>query len=817
MGAVAVCAGAALRRRWVPWLALALVIGAYAGGVTAVAAGARRTDTAYPRLLAATAAPDLLLVDDLGDPSFARFSPRQVAHLPHVTEAGVVRAYTVLRPTDAGVLAPVDGTVGTRFERRKVLAGRLPNPRRADEVAISFTVAADHHLRPGATFRIDLLSSSGSTSVPVALHVVGIEASASEFPPQTGTSGGTVWATPAFNRVHGEALAVESVSTLRVAGGAGGVPAVQAEIDRLAHGKPTQGFAFDAQGQETQRSIRLSAIALWALAGLLALVGVLVMAQLLARQSALESAGTRELRSLGMTTRQVWAVGMGRVVFVGAVAGATSLVVAVAASPLFPIGLAAIAEPHPGLSFDGAVLALGVLVTVIGIVACGAWPAWRTAGAAGAGADVRASASSAAAGAARVGMAGSAGSMASPSRPVGIAGLVGRLSGTGAPVTATTGITFAVDRGRGLGSIPLRSTLAAAVVGVAALTGSIVFSSSLTNLLDSPSLYGVTYSAGSGSLRGEGASLSPALAVIHRDRAVDAVSVGYTGVPMKVDGVSVGGVALAADRGPLLQPTLVQGRSPVADDEIVLGTTDLQRLHLHLGDTVRITVAGIPVAHPVRVVGTAIFPDFGDQLSLGQGAQTTIGVLKSAVGSNTPPPDTILMRFRPGTDVEAAITALQGRFDPASGLNVMAAEQPVDLINFGRVQNLPLVVGGLLGLLAAGTLVHLLLTSIRRRRRDLAVLKVLGFVPGQLRATIAWQASTITALALVIGLPLGIVLGRSIWRLFAHQIGVIAVPVVSPPALAALAVAAFVVSALAALVPARAASRTPASEILRTA
>ena len=49
-----------LRKRWRSWLALALIVGAFAGAVEAAAAGARRTDAAYPALLTWSRAPDLL-------------------------------------------------------------------------------------------------------------------------------------------------------------------------------------------------------------------------------------------------------------------------------------------------------------------------------------------------------------------------------------------------------------------------------------------------------------------------------------------------------------------------------------------------------------------------------------------------------------------------------------------------------------------------------------------------------------------------------------------------------------------------------------
>ena len=124
------------------------------------------------------------------------------------------------------------------------------------------------------------------------------------------------------------------------------------------------------------------------------------------------------------------------------------------------------------------------------------------------------------------------------------------------------------------------------------------------------------------------------------------------------------------------------------------------------------------------------------------------------------------------------------------------------------MENLPLAVGGLLGLLAAGTLAHLLITSIRRRRGDLAVLKILGFVPGQLRRTVAWQANTIAVIALAFGVPIGTIIGRWIWLAFAHQLGVVAVPAVPVISVLILALGALIVANLIALVPSHAAART---------
>ncbi len=81
----------------------------------------------------------------------------------------------------------------------------------------------------------------------------------------------------------------------------------------------------------------------------------------------------------------------------------------------------------------------------------------------------------------------------------------------------------------------------------------------------------------------------------------------------------------------------------------------------------------------------------------------------------------------------------------------------------------------------------------------------------------AWQANTVAVLALAIGAPVGIVIGRWIWLLFAHQLGVVAVPTMSATDALVLVVGVLAVTNVIALVPAQAASRTHASRILRTA
>ncbi len=781
-----------LRHRWLNWLALACLIGLFAGGVTAVVAGARRTDSAYARLMTDTRAPDVMVVDHVADTDFASYRPRDLAALPQVVWADQVDGYTVLNPSILEIIAPTDGQVGSTYWRRKILAGRLPDPDRPDEVDVAFTTASDLHLHPGDQLHLTAQPKGDGAPVPVTLQVVGIEAAASEFPPQSGNGVDGVWVTPAFVRAHPE-LAATPITVMRLARGSADGQAVNAAVARLGHGKPNESFLFSAQAANTQHSIHLQAIALWVLAGLLALAGLIVGAQLLSRQAAVESEGYRELRALGMTTRQLWATGMIRVAVVGAAAGLIAILAAALASPLFPLGLAQTAEPHPGVALDPLALIVGVFVTVAAVVACGAWPSWRTA---------RASA-----------LAEGAGDLGTHhSRIADLA------RAAGLPITAATGIAFALDARRGRSAVPVRTTLSAVVIGIAALTAAAVFSSSLLHLLSSPPLYGTTWDAVVASNENEGASPTDALAALRKDRSIDAISVGNSGIPIQIRGTRVDGLALDAREGPALAPTLMSGRAPIRDDEILLGTRDLERLHLRLGDTIaNITLAGVPAPRPLRVVGTGIFPTLSDDLGLGHGAYVTMGYLRQSLGKYLPGPDTILVRFQPGTDRAAAIARLNRTVGEGGAVGVQAAQKPIDLINFGRVQNLPLAVGLLLGLLAASTLAHLLVTSIRRRRWDLAVLKTLGFSPGQLRRTVACQANTVAVFALAIGAPLGLVIGRWIWIFFAHQLGVVAVPTMSLADALVLVAGALVVANVVALVPARSAGRTHASRVLRTA
>ena len=120
--------------------------------------------------------------------------------------------------------------------------------------------------------------------------------------------------------------------------------------------------------------------------------------------------------------------------------------------------------------------------------------------------------------------------------------------------------------------------------------------------------------------------------------------------------------------------------------------------------------------------------------------------------------------------------------------------------------------------LAAGAIVALGLTlaaSVRRRRRDLALLKTIGFTQRQLAESVAWQASVAAAIGIVVGIPLGIALGRWLWTLFARQIYAVPEPTVPVLSVALVGLGALVLANVVAAGPARSAARTSTGLLLR--
>ena len=106
-------------------------------------------------------------------------------------------------------------------------------------------------------------------------------------------------------------------------------------------------------------------------------------------------------------------------------------------------------------------------------------------------------------------------------------------------------------------------------------------------------------------------------------------------------------------------------------------------------------------------------------------------------------------------------------------------------------------------------------TAARRRFRDFALLRTLGFVRRQVVTAVIWQAAVCVAIGTLIGIPLGIAAGRLLWNRFATELYVVPHPALPAAAIAAVGLGALVLAVLTALVPGWLVARASSAEALR--
>ena len=214
-----------------------------------------------------------------------------------------------------------------------------------------------------------------------------------------------------------------------------------------------------------------------------------------------------------------------------------------------------------------------------------------------------------------------------------------------------------------------------------------------------------------------------------------------------------------------------------------------------------------------RVVGQALFADLGDGTPLAGGALFTPAGLARIFDGNNESGRHLVADFAAGADHAAVLQTVA--HNPALSAPATVAV-PLEINRINRVDWLPVTLAILVGGLALLAVVHALVSAVRRRRRDFALLKTLGFTRRQVDATVAWQATTLGLVGVVIGVPLGVLLGRALWTSVATSLGVAATPVVPIVALAALVVGALALVNLAAVLPAWRAARTHPAVALRS-
>jgi ABC-type antimicrobial peptide transport system permease subunit len=748
------------------------LIGAIA--ITALA-GARRTDSAYTRYRSQDHEPEAIVVSCPGGFPAPDIDLQAVQRLPEV-EASTVAALALVnirdttghplfyRHEDLSVaVAGLRDAAGASVIQPKVLSGRLPTG--ADEVAVSWgETDAPRPVAGEESIDVFMVSKAAAKSgrflsdpagqLRARVHVVGEVLMPGEL---TG-DGASVWASPAFIAAHDDEAWMCDAGVVQLREGLDSSTPFIAGVYRIQ--PDAQVLDVTAEAIYVSRTTHLDAIILRLLAVLSGLAGILVLGQSLVRRTSLGAIDTPILKALGMTRREIVRAAALPAIAVAAGGALIAVAISLVASSAFPAGVSRIAEPDPGVRVDLLALGIGVVVivatTVLSVVVPARFAASAASGVEGAleyrGAERR-------------------------SR---IASFVARLP---LPVSAAAGARLALEPGHGRSATPVRSAVVGLSLAVALMVAAFGFSASMDHFGATGRLWGLNFDFGAGQPFLGDRFENEAIPVIRDDPAVENLAAGNFQQYVALTGP--GGLSQEAVwgadtiKGDLVSTTMLEGRWPGADGEIALGRETLSAVGLGVGDRVTVSVAG--TTEQMRIVGVPVFPDSGFGPGLGRGAAMTMGSLRDFYPDATE--NLVLGDFVPGTDREAALT----RWNEAALNDLDATAEIGDLRSLGttvegtiRSRALPLQLSVLFAVAAFATLVHVLLTSVRRRRRDLAILQTLGFRRGQVAATVAWQALTLAGIALLFGVPIGILLGRLGWAAFAYRLGVVSEPVVSP-------------------------------------
>lgn len=788
---------AELRRRALTLALLGAVVAVAAGAATATLAGASRTTSALERLRASADASDALVQypfdDDTSEADLGRIA-EQLRALPGVAAVGEVRQFFLF--VDDGAFdsadisfgnlstASVDGSYGRTVDRGRLLAGERPAPDDALAASVSEGLATRLGLAPGDELRVGSLSMDQLQCIftgcaltepegprltlrVAAVERFPIEALAPQNPQQ-------LLLTPAFVAEHGDAIAnFGSLYAVRLADGLDGVERLRGQLGALVEqngddpGELYVTGALDDSAGIVEAADAV-AVGLRVFAAIATIAGLAVVAQAMARHLAAAAADTEVLLAIGVTRRQRSLATLA-VLAVPVVAGSVAAaVLAIALSPLFPLGQARAAEPDPGVDVDAGYALLGPVAAVLVLGAVAALVQWRAAGA---------------------GRGASSASVA--------AGLM-----AAAPPTVAAGVRAAL-LGRGAARV---QALGGCVVALVLVVGALVFSASLGRFVESPQRDGWAWDleVSVGDELDDAAALADAEGVAG-ESGIDAVLLARI-LELEISGVPVtafGTQRLEGDIG----LSVVSGRAPAASGELALGAATRRAAGVGVGDHVDLPgLQGRP--RRFTVVGEARFPLIeGDDPDTGvwMGIEDLASLATASEGFPT-----ILASVGPGDDTGVLVERLRA-------VHTFVDDEPrrsSDANNLSQLTGHPLALALLAAVLGAGALAHTLLVGVRRRRSELAVLRAVGMTSGQVASTVAWQAIAVAVAGLAVGVPLGLAAGRTTWSTLARSIGAADDPL-TPLAVALVVPATMAIALALAAWPARAARRIHPAIALR--
>ncbi len=833
---------ATFARRVTSYLSVVLLIGLTGGLAMASVAAARRTQSSYPTFLASTH-PSTLTMFVYGQSNGGFGSPTLAPAIARLSDFKAVRslesgAAVILTASGAPRLSLVNSVIiaGSldgylaKEDRLSVLQGRQSNPKSLNQIEVTPGAARLWDVHVGETVPIGFyaprqenLPGFGTSKVKpvwtVLARITAIVAMNSEIvQDDVDRAYGFAFLTPAMTQ---RAATIDvnwqnPVSyAIQLRHGDQGLAQVEAQLVRLLPPHYTNEFHVASIVTSTvELAVKPESVALGAFGVIAALVCLILSVQALSRHLRQGNDERRILQSLGASHSDTFAESMIGVVGSVTVGVALAVIVAVALSPLAPLGPVRAVYPDGGLAWDWTVLGLGafILLTVLGgssvLIALANSPQ-------------------------RLRAATSVG----PRRSV----TVRRLQLLGFPLVPTIGAHFALESPRGRGEVPVRSILVGAVLAVTLMTTTLTFSSGLHTLISRPALYGWNWNY----LLNPSISVPPAMlrALNHDPDVAKWSGADYT--DLTIDGLTVPVLLVSAHAQ--VVPPILSGHGLRNNHEIVLGNQTLALLHKKVGQTVLIgygAKSNAPIyipPTPMKIVGTATFPAVGfatavaEHTSMGTGALIPVGVeprrFAQAIAHKDPNlngPGLVFIRTRRGVSPAAAKRNLEAlaheanvifNKDPRAFGNlvtVLGVQRPAQIVDYRSIGATPVLLATGLASAAVVGLSLTLIASVRRRRRDLAVMKTLGFTRRMIAAAVAWQATIDGFFGAVIGIPLGILMGRELWTLFARDINAVPQPTVPATAVILVGFGTLAIAVIASAWPGRSAATTPAGLVLRS-
>jgi hypothetical protein len=780
-GAVGMVAGM-LRRRLVGSMLVVGVLTGLAGGLaTGLVASAGRTGSVVDRLLAVTHLSDVFV----SAPSLTAESVDELRRVPGVEGAALLAPVAMVSP-GAGfvnVTASVDGHFGVDVDVARLVRGRAASVDASDEMVVGEPIAELFGVDVGDVVRFDSYSpeqvaawgEEGPTEEEASVHLgptVNLEVVGITRHPADLTSDDPlsyfIALPPGFLRAYGGSIgqwprfAVVDI-------GESPSPAEESSIAAAVRRIVGEEAAFEEAGEQAggplKSTLDFVAVSMLVLAAAVTVAGLVVAGLVVVRIVARAVDDTVPLAAMGMTTGERARAVNVALLPAAVVTGVVTFAVGLATSAILPFGLARRAEPDPGLRADALVHALGAAVAtvlVVGIVAAVVARAVR--------------------------------------RPISerphASAVVAALARIGLPVAPLVGVDLALGSSRGRLRGANQVATVAVVMATLAGVGALVLTASVTHLESTPATYGSTWDF---VVRDEDAE------TLVTDPAVASVGLVRTG-PITLDGRPVVVRGITSLKGAL--PVLVVDGRPPQRGEIVLGKRTMDDLDVGIGDT--IVARGSLHERPLRVVGEAVFAGVIDVPEAGWGAAVPLTEFE-ALGSEGDTGAGGTIGLADGVDPTEFAARVQARLqDPPT-----TVEPPVELARLREIQAFPWILGGFLVIAGLLGVAHAIVTTVRRRRPDLAVLRSIGLSSGGVYRAISAHALVLAIVGVAIGIPLGVAAGQSLWRALANSLGVVVTVNVPWAAIASAAVITTLAIAALALIPARTAARTSIAESLR--